>query len=149
MQLFGVFFSPHLNIISEHEPSVPSAFVVIYTVCHPCSLSVKYILGQWLHLTAEIRLLEVESLLYQYASLSQALHRLCSHTGVGISGRSVWTKKWVETGLSVVYNPPLAVILCEPKYYSRYRVLQEGVLKSGNDFAFLHFWFPDLVRCLK
>lgn len=85
--------------------SVPWAFVVKNTVCHPCCLSVKYILGQWLRLTAEIRLLEVESLLYQYASLSPALHWLCSHTGAGISDRSVWTKKWVETGLSAVYNP--------------------------------------------
>lgn len=93
--------------------SVSSAFVLIYTVCDPYCLSVKYILGQWLCVTAEIRLLEVELLLYQYASLSPALHWLCSHMGNGISNRSVWTKKWVETWRPTV---PLAVELFKAKY---------------------------------
>lgn len=114
---FVQLFSPKYHLGAWISVSVSSAFVAIYTVCHPYGLSVKYIHGQWLHLTAEIRLLEL--VLYQYASLSAALHWLCSHMGDGISNRSVWTKTWVETGLSQcgLQSIPLAVRLCRAKYY--------------------------------
>lgn len=89
-----------LLCISEHE-SVSSAFVVIYTVTSMLPLGEVH---PWTMAPSDSRDKAPRGAFVSVCIGSHQHFTGCVLTGDEISNRSVWTKTWVETGLSVGYS---------------------------------------------